>query len=56
MYAPERGYAFAHGLQLKHARGKILCRRLEWELGAVSSRVASLLRSAEAKPGFYRFV
>ena len=56
MYAPERGYAFAHGLQLKHARGKILCRRLEWELGAVSSRVASLLRSAEAKPMFYRFV
>ena len=40
----------------KHARGEILCRRLEWEQGAVSSRVASLLRSAEAKPMFYRFV
>ena len=40
----------------KHARGEILCRRLEWEQGAVSSRVASLLRSAEAKPLFYRFV
>ena len=52
----ERECVLACELQLKHARGKILCRRLEWEQGAVSSRVASLLRSAEAKPLFYRFV
>lgn len=43
-------------LQSKYGRGRILCRRLEWERGAVSSRVALLLRSAEAKPLFYRFV
>ncbi|RCH81378.1 hypothetical protein CU097_005428, partial [Rhizopus azygosporus] len=30
--------------------------RLEWERGAVSGRVALLLRSTEAKPLFYRFV
>ena len=37
-------------------RGWILCRRLEWERGTVSGRVALLLRSAEVKPLFYRFV
>ncbi len=29
---------------------------LNWERGIVSSRVALLLRSAEIKPLFYRFV
>ena len=42
--------------KFKYARGWILCRRLKWERGAVSSRVVLLLRSAEAKPLFYRFV
>ena len=51
-----KGRRVSCALQCKHGRGKILCRRLEWEQGAVSSRVASLLRSAEAKPLFYRFV
>ena len=40
----------------QYGRGWILCRRLEWERGTVSSRVALLLRSAEVKPLFYRFV
>lgn len=35
---------------IKHERGKILCRRLELERGAVSGRVSLFLRSAEAKP------
>ena len=47
---------FAYELQSSYARGWILCRRLEWERGTVSSRVALLLRSAEVKPLFYRFV
>lgn len=33
-----------------YGRGWILCRRLEWERGTVSGRVALLLRSAEVKP------
>src|SRR6202162_3182577 len=41
---------------MKYPRGEILCRRLEWERGTVSGRVALLLRSAEVKPLFYRFV
>lgn len=44
------------GLQSQYERGKISCRRLEWEGGAVSSRVALLLRSAEAQPYLPRFV
>jgi hypothetical protein len=43
-------------LQSQYERGKISCRRLEWEGGAVSSRVALLLRSAEAQPYLPRFV
>lgn len=43
-------------LQYQYERGKISCRRLEWEGGAVSSRVALLLRSAEAQPYLPRFV
>ena len=43
-------------LQSQYVRGKISCRRLEWEGGAVSSRVALLLRSAEAQPYLPRFV
>lgn len=42
--------------KFKYARGWILCRRLKWERSAVSSRVVLLLRSAEAKLLFYRFV
>lgn len=42
--------------KLSYGRGWILCRRLEWERGTVSGRVALLLRSAEVKPLFQRFV
>lgn len=48
----------ANGYQLKsipHWR-RILCRRLTMKQGGVSSRVALLLRSAEAKLLFNRFV
>ena len=52
------GNAFAifRESKFKYARGWILCRRLKWERSAVSSRVVLLLRSAEAKLLFYRFV
>ena len=43
-------------LQSSYGRGWILCRRLEYGQGTVSSRVALLLRSAEVKPLFQRFV
>src|ERR1700753_2897664 len=50
----ERPCRFGCELQLLHARGWILCRRLEWERGTVSGRVALLLRSAEVKPSLLK--
>ena len=47
---------FVCELKSSYGRGWILCRRLEWERSTVSSRVALLLRSAEVKLLFYRFV
>ena len=49
---PWAGKGLLGGLRwhAKHGRGKILCRRLELERGAVSGRVSLFLRSAEAKP------
>ena len=47
---------FVHELKWSYGGDWILCRRLEWERSTVSSRVALLLRSAEVKLLFYRFV
>lgn len=51
-----KALSFVSALKFRYGRGWILCRRLEWARSAVSSRVALLLRSAEAKLLCYRFV